>query len=468
MPVENRPEDLAFRCTQSFAPLNNKYGQNPCQIARRLSDVCTYGNDQYFPLQALDLEDGERSYRPPNPRQATSCLCSMGVYNLVQACAACQQESQYTATQWTNWVANCTMSNINGGATFPFAIPSDTALPDWACANNAGGSLSVGQVFRHVGSYNSSRSFPSSSSSSSSSTTYLASSTLDDDDYTEAAASQTLSKVGAGSEGSSSSSGGSKIMTVAIVIPLVVAAALLGAIFAYLRKKRKFRRRGHRLNSTSDLTGEEGVVGSSRSEPSTVNVAGGGLMKHKESRVSLFLPPSESVFTRNSGRSFTTNSVSTGAPHVHHNSPFRSSTAYTPSTGFDTISRSTEYTYDDGASYADYERDQSHTPYRDEDDDESISPFSDLHRPPPSRTATRNNIHTSPAYRHSVSTFASSVHLSESSGASQHDSRSLLTVSSRGAPPSSSGATYGGLHDDDERGDSGEDEDEVSLRSGRR
>ncbi|GAA5855320.1 hypothetical protein JCM8547_009033 [Rhodosporidiobolus lusitaniae] len=493
--AQNRPDALADRCLAKYVALDNKYGQNPCEVARILVDVCDGYQEAYYALAPLDLVNGQRQYRSPNPLQATSCLCSMGVYNLVQGCAACQSLAKYDATLWTNWVANCTMSNINNGQTFPYSIPSYTSLPDWACANNAGGSLSVGQVYRHMTGYNGTdpEAGGAGGVSSSTSTTTTEAASSASESYSEAKAAQTVSKVNGDEGDGSSGGGGSTTKVVAVVVPLVLVGALLGAVFAYLRKKRKLRRqtRGHKLASSSDLPGSSSSPAafaafgarSFRSNPSTVDFMGGSMMKQKDSRVSLVVP-SESVFTRSgaggsrrSRCSFATNSVST---HDADNPFLRrtSSTVYTPSTGFDTISQSgtefsSSYLDGDGRSYLDNadeeEEEEDDDRSEGEDDDDDPSPFSDIHRPPPSVLPTRSNIHASPRsseYRRSVSTFGS-IHLSESSAAStryggrDEDGRSLLSVSSRGAPPSSSGATYGGLHDDDE------EEDDASLRSRR-
>ncbi|GAA5845079.1 hypothetical protein JCM11251_000003 [Rhodosporidiobolus azoricus] len=445
----NRPVDLDHRCLPAFdSVLNNQFGQGPCQVARRLIDLpqCQWQDDAYYDLPPLDLDHYQRDYTPPDPFQATSCICSMAVYNLIQACAACQQRSPYTATLWTNWVANCTMSNINGGKTFPYAIPNDTSLPDWACVNNAGGALSVGQVFRHATGGNMSWPANSAFSSASTATTPPASSSSSVD-YTEAAASKTVSKIDTPQDGVSGDSIGGTIKAIAIAVPLVLLAAIVGIVVAYLRRKRKHRRRRHRLASDSDLPAVSEKVFAS--QPSTtVDLVAGAAMTQKTSRTSLFVP-SESLFTRDSGRSFATNSISTGADGPYR----RASTMYSPSTGFDTITQSTDYTYDD-RSYADYDQ-----------DDDSVSPFSDIHRPAPSRVATRNNVH-SPSFRRSVSTFSGSIHLSESEHS--QDSASLLTVSSRGVAPSSSGATYGGVHDDDRSEVDDEDAyDGLSVRSRR-
>lgn len=92
----NRPDDLDDRCLPQYSALDNSYGHNPCQVARFLIDACEFY--EFYPLRALDLRKGRQNYPVPDPYQATACLCSMGVYNLVQACAACQQTGPYVST----------------------------------------------------------------------------------------------------------------------------------------------------------------------------------------------------------------------------------------------------------------------------------------------------------------------------------------------------------------------------------
>lgn len=201
----------------------------------------------------------------------------------------------------------------------------------------------------------------------------------------------------------------------------------------------------------------------------------------------------ESVFTRSGsrrsrgGRSIGTNSVSTrqtggvaGDAFLDHH---RASTLYSsssPTSGFDTITQSSvgEYSY---VSTSASEEDG------DGADDDERSPFTNsarVARPPPSRVTTRSNIHTAPSFSHSssssssryprrqpsISTFGSaSIHLSEADSASEReDGESLRSVASSGRrPPSSSGATYGGWHEEEEdySGSGSEGEDRRSTRS---
>ncbi|ELU39474.1 hypothetical protein AG1IA_06492 [Rhizoctonia solani AG-1 IA] len=55
-------------------------------------------------------------------------MSSSPVYSLMSACAACQGASYGT---WGQWTANCPAGLINNG-TFPFQVPADTAMPQWA------------------------------------------------------------------------------------------------------------------------------------------------------------------------------------------------------------------------------------------------------------------------------------------------------------------------------------------------
>ena len=171
MTYQNRPDELDDRCLPQYSALDNSLGHNPCRVARYLIDQCDFY--EYYPLPALDLRKGRQNYPVPDTDQATVCLCSMGVYNLVQACAACQQPGPYNSTlvrtsfperlrkrsrpfsslrhfaplQWSDWVSNCTYSMINSGRIFPTSSPSDTEIPAWATVDSASGSLSVGSVY---------------------------------------------------------------------------------------------------------------------------------------------------------------------------------------------------------------------------------------------------------------------------------------------------------------------------------
>ncbi|GAA5964383.1 hypothetical protein JCM3765_006397 [Sporobolomyces pararoseus] len=474
-------QDLEHICYPAFSSLDNSMYQNPCQIAHILFRVCDSpsSNRDDYPLSALDQGRGQHHYPAPNQWQATECICSMAGYNLVQACAACQSTTPILSTSWNDWVSNCTMSNINFGKTFPYDIPSSTVLPNWVYANNNHGAFSMADTFGRINSNQSSWPFNPSSFSiaTASSTKAAASATASSDSYGEA--NQTPSSAattdGDGDADDSSNNSAAKI-AVGIVIPIVVIGGILLTIWLYVRQKRRnTRQRGFRLGSDNNLPPPSFLVHESSANPfSDSQYSAPPLMtQQKESSgiTSLFFP-SETVFTRssNSRSSFTTNSVSTGSISAAYTrrsgqqrpriglgpdpyGPRDSTSLFAPST-IDYDSRSSAaYTYDD----------------EEEDDrDESISPFSDLHRPEPTVLASRNNLHNNssrvPYYSPSIMSGSASETDSMLSGNGRRimdpDEESVITLSSRisklsGRAPSSSGATYGGAHDDedDEFGD---------------
>ena len=189
-----------------------------------------------------------------------------------------------------------------------------------------------------------------------------------------------------------------------IALVAVFAAALLAALALYVQKKRRARRQGRRLGSISDTTDE---------------------MSQKRDISSSFLP-SESFLSRDTRASFAgdsrttfaTNSVSTRSRY-HRNSLAPTSILYT------TTSRSSDFTLD-----------------RDSFDDDSMSPFSDVHQPPHARVATRDNLHSR---ADSISTFSRSSFTD-----SRRTTDDLSMLSSLRSPPSSTGATYGRGHDEED------------------
>ncbi|GAA6063948.1 hypothetical protein JCM10212_002146 [Sporobolomyces blumeae] len=327
------------------------------------------------------------------------------------------------------------MSNINYGRTFPYAIPESTTLPDWAYADNAHGALDMADVFRRITSnvsnwpfnpdsnYSLVSSTPAASTATSSSVALPTSAT-----YGEASAG-TIGSAPPGSDDDGSGHSGRKVLIGMLVMVAVLAAIIGAGLWFWVRRKR--------------------------------HAVAPAMVQRKDS-VSLFLP-SETVYSRRgsnrSRSSFTTNSVSTRSYAVAQGSDRlaageRDPSLWAPSTGYDSRS-SAAYTYDDDAS-----DDGRYSPHP---RDESISPFADIHRPPRSLVATRNNLHNVRP-PHSRPTFYSTE--DDISGDDESDSQysrsmvdpdaeSLITLSSdvsklSRAAPSSSGATYGGAHDDED------------------
>ncbi|CAE7146132.1 unnamed protein product [Rhizoctonia solani] len=110
-------------CDKSFDWASNSKGQSPCLVAAYLQGQC-YPNKQW---NVTSLPSGAQYIAPTN-QEATGCACSSPVYSLLSACAACQGA---TYASWGQWTANCPSGLINNGS-FPFQVPADTALPQWA------------------------------------------------------------------------------------------------------------------------------------------------------------------------------------------------------------------------------------------------------------------------------------------------------------------------------------------------
>ncbi|KAG6814538.1 hypothetical protein H0H92_000065 [Tricholoma furcatifolium] len=98
----------------------NSLGQSPCLITAYLGSVCNAGQFTVGPLEAGN------EYLGPTVAEANECRCSGVFYNLVSACAGCQDR------QWLPW----TQYNANCSTVYPTifegTIPSGTAVPHYA------------------------------------------------------------------------------------------------------------------------------------------------------------------------------------------------------------------------------------------------------------------------------------------------------------------------------------------------
>lgn len=72
---QNRPEDLDDRCLAKYGVLDNRFGQNPCEVARVLLDMCS--PRAYYSLPALDLVNNQTHYPSPNPGQVRPSSSSL-------------------------------------------------------------------------------------------------------------------------------------------------------------------------------------------------------------------------------------------------------------------------------------------------------------------------------------------------------------------------------------------------------
>lgn len=245
--------------------------------------------------------------------------------------------------------------------------------------------------------------------------------------------------------------------------PVVVAVVALGAvagIVTWLRRKRRTRRQGTRLGSTTDLVGSDEHKGSDGG-------LGGGMREKAPGRddMSLFVPTESFMSSRPSRSdsrtysrtdSFTTNSSSSQS---HDYRAFlvgegASSTRFgTSYTGTDSSGTETETA---SQSFDSRSRSTGRDSLSVNLDDDAASPFADVHRAPSSRSAssrlTMSDTGSYPAAAVLRAKYAPAAHqrLSVATMASLTPSAVSVdapsTASSRAAP-SSTGAVYG--RDDD-------------------
>ncbi|KDN39366.1 hypothetical protein RSAG8_08883, partial [Rhizoctonia solani AG-8 WAC10335] len=121
--TEAGAQQTTATCDKSFDWARNSKGQSPCLVAAYLQGQC-YPNKQW---NVTSLPPPAQ-YLAPTNQEVTGCACSSPVYSLLSACAACQGGSYGS---WGQWTANCPSGLINNGS-FPFQVPADTAMPQWA------------------------------------------------------------------------------------------------------------------------------------------------------------------------------------------------------------------------------------------------------------------------------------------------------------------------------------------------
>ncbi|KAF8736920.1 hypothetical protein AX14_013737 [Amanita brunnescens Koide BX004] len=102
----------------------NSKGQSPCEVVEDLATAC---DPNGFTLQPISPGT---SYNGPGPGQNNTCHCTSIFYSLISACAACQDGSW---TTWTEYLQNC--SSFVYLSVYPKPIPPDTSVPHWAYLN---------------------------------------------------------------------------------------------------------------------------------------------------------------------------------------------------------------------------------------------------------------------------------------------------------------------------------------------
>jgi len=112
-------------CTDNlFKWVFNSNGQSPCRVAEILADQC---DPQGFVI--LPLDPGA-IYPGPTMDENNPCHCNTVLYSLMCGCAACQDRSWITLTEYAQ---NCT--SLVYGTVYPGGVPSDASVPHWAYLN---------------------------------------------------------------------------------------------------------------------------------------------------------------------------------------------------------------------------------------------------------------------------------------------------------------------------------------------
>ncbi|BGP55128.1 hypothetical protein JCM8202_001949 [Rhodotorula sphaerocarpa] len=421
-----RPEPLGKRCLPQYVVLDNAAGQNPCQLARSLIDRCDSSAWEYYPLGPLDLKSGRTHYPIPGAEQVSPCLCSMSVYNLVQACAACQQDAAYNSTLWLEWVSNCTYSMVDAGRTFPMPYPSDTSVPDWVSINSAGGGLSVGKIYQHITSSNETQFVSAVATASTPATSTRTTETTAGDAFPQ----QTNGDYGTGGNQMDGSSDARSDAIAAAAVACAFVAGLFVAMFVYFRRRRRrlrLRGLGDRAAATVDSDEEDD---DDDDDDERRDVVTAQLMSERftaSATRSVASLDRSSRGMQSSRQSYTTNSVSTGLPVPLFGARARPYSVSTRSYS-NPPSRATSFISGSTSSLP-------------TGDNISISPFSDLNRPAPSVLATRDNIHSGSPFDRTYSSFSLTPSTMAPSIPFDEDRTSIATRSERA--PSSVGAIWG-------------------------
>lgn len=216
-----------------------------------------------------------------------------------------------------------------------------------------------------------------------------------------------------------------------------MAVVFVGILFAasiiYFRRRRRRIKATQCADGASDLADWDLPAGSPSGRIRRTDGKPGSMLERPGGRVlsAAAVGADEPREVHGSGRSIATNSISTGVPVMVHRSRSRPRSV---SSETELSTRATSVASEDDSSL-----------FNDEED--SISPFSDLNRPAPSLLATRDNIHRVPVFDRSYSSFS----LTPSSVAhslSADDGRSSLHSRRSRAPTcSSNGATWGRMEE---------------------
>ncbi|KAJ3574663.1 hypothetical protein NP233_g1612 [Leucocoprinus birnbaumii] len=115
--------------SEDWSWMNNDNGYSPCLTAAAVISPCF--NAAY---RVIGLQPGSR-YDPPTGTFITPCYCSWATYNLLSACAVCQDQTN-GVTSWFSWTQACGAYLTSDRAYPPGAvIPQNTTFPNWAATD---------------------------------------------------------------------------------------------------------------------------------------------------------------------------------------------------------------------------------------------------------------------------------------------------------------------------------------------
>ncbi|TFK71697.1 hypothetical protein BDN72DRAFT_856009 [Pluteus cervinus] len=127
--VQRRAQTAAV-CSSDFVWMQNGLQQSPCLVAAFSLGACTNGN-----WNVPALPNGTK-YDSPNATTANPCSCSWTSYNLLSACALCQNQPGGYDT-WSAYVLQCPSIDRTNNTYWPssIAFPSAAAIPFYASQN---------------------------------------------------------------------------------------------------------------------------------------------------------------------------------------------------------------------------------------------------------------------------------------------------------------------------------------------
>ncbi|KAI0073459.1 hypothetical protein K474DRAFT_1692658 [Panus rudis PR-1116 ss-1] len=228
-----RAQGTNATCSSEFRWMSNSRGQSPCLVA-------AYLNTPYAFVFALPPGF---HYRTPIPETATACQCSSVFFNVLQACALCQngssvpyvsvlvlvkplRDSNKLGYRWSTWNTNCTDAIYV--QVYPHDIPIGTSVPAWAYLDDT-----MSDNFNVTAAKALSESKPPDSSALPSPTSNTSSAT--------SSSTPTVAPVAGSSSGKKTNVGA---IVGGVIAGVVVLALIAGAAFWFIRKRKAGAREG--------------------------------------------------------------------------------------------------------------------------------------------------------------------------------------------------------------------------------